>query len=197
MAAHMSSLFSFGAHSKSSTPQTYVSFSLRSAPWDPTKILVHPSGHPVDAPPMYSITISETSTPNVMMSRGWGGGPWDIIGDARLPTFSSKCHLTIQGQSMILRLNELSGSFAIESPTNGKLKWRLDMSMRNLELRDPAGTKLAEIHSGKAGEKIVDILVPHDSRLLDLVLLSGLTARMKHRSEMEAAGEILSGILGA
>jgi hypothetical protein len=145
---------------------------------------------------MYSIIISENSTPNVMMSRGWGGGPWDIIGDARLSALSSKCHLTIQGKSMILRLNEMSGSFAIESPTKGILKWKLDMSLKNLELRDASGTKLAKFHSGKEGEKILDILVPHDSHFLDLVLLSGLTARMKNKSELEVAGDILSTILG-
>ena len=99
---------------------------------------------------------------------------------------------------MIMRLSENSGSFALESPTMGNLKWKLDMTLRNLELRDASGTKLAKFHSGKAsGEKILDILVPHDSRFLELVLLSGLTARMKNKSEMEAAGEILSAILGA
>jgi hypothetical protein len=194
----MSSLFSFSSNSKSSNNPAYVSFSMRPAPGDRAKILVYPSSYSVQAPPIYSITISETSTPNVIIFRGWGGGPWDIVGDSRLSTFSSKCHLTIQGQSMEMRLNEMSGTCTLEKPTMGKLKWKLDMTLKTLELRDASGTKLARLYSGKAsGEKILDILVPHDTWFLELVLLSGLTARMKNKTEMEAAGEILSSILGA
>ncbi|CAI7594444.1 unnamed protein product [Penicillium discolor] len=178
---HMGLFSAFITNAKSSTRQSSISFSLRSALWDSTKTLVHPSEYPTEAPPMYSIT-SKDSAPNVVVFRGWGEGPWDIIGDARLPSLSSKIHLAFYGQPIHMRLNELSGSFTFESPATGQLKWKLDM--------------LAKLRPGKSGEKVLEILVSHDSRFFELVLLSGWTARTMNKSVTEATGEILSSVVG-
>ncbi|CAI7568610.1 unnamed protein product [Penicillium viridicatum] len=166
---HMGLFSAFSTNTKSLNPQSSVSFSLRPAPWDSTKTLVHPSGYPTEAPPMYSMA-SKDSAPNVVVFRGWGEGPWDIIGDARLPTLSSKIR---------------------------QLKWKPDMlTGRNMELQDATGKKLAKLRPGKSGEKVLEILVSHDSRFLELVLLSGWTARTMNKSVMEATGEILSSVVG-
>lgn len=146
---------------------------------------------------MYSIT-SKDSAPNVVLFRGWGEGPWDIIGDARLQSLSSKICLAFYGQPIKMRLNELSGNFTLESPATGQLKWKLDMlTGRNMELQDATGKKLAKLRPGKSGEKVFEILVSHDSRFFELVLLSGWTARTMNKSVTEATGEILSSIIGA
>lgn len=148
---------------------------------------------------MYTITLPSTSTSTVVLSRGWGIDPRDIIGDARLPTFSSKIRMTVYGQSREMRFNEMSGSATLETTSMGKLKWKLDsMTMKNLELQDSSSTKLAKFRSGKAfGEKILDILVPHDIRFLELALLSGMTTRKLNKTAVKATEEVLSSVLGA
>lgn len=88
---------SFTINKESSSRQSCISLSLRLAPWDSAKTLVHPSGYPIEAPPIYSI-ISQDTAPNVVLLRGWGDSTWDIVGDARLPTLSSKIHLTFYGR---------------------------------------------------------------------------------------------------
>lgn len=193
---HMGLFSAFSTNTKSSNRQSSISFSLRPAPWDSTKTLVHPSEYPTEAPPMYSIA-SKDSAPNVVVFRGWGEGPWDIIGDARLPSLSSKIHLAFYGQPIHMCLNELSGSFTFESPATGQLKWKLDMlTGRNMDLQDATGKRLAKLRPGKSGEKVLEILVSHDSRFLELVLLSGWTARTMNKSVTEATGEILSSVVG-
>ena len=176
-----------------------LALSLRPAPWDPTKILVHPAGYPIEAPPLYSVVICKEKAPNVVVLRGWGAGPWDMIGDARLPSLSSKSHLTLHGQSMDLRLSQMSGNFSLHTPSMGRLKWKADvLSGKNLELHDASGRKVATAKSSRiSGEMELGILVPHDSRFLELVLLSGMTAKAMNKAENEAAVEILGSILGA
>ncbi|CAI7571882.1 unnamed protein product [Penicillium crustosum] len=178
---HMGLFSALSTNAKPSNRQSSVSFSLRPAPWDSTTTLVHPSEYPAEAPPMYSIT-SKYRAPNVVVFRGWGEGPWDFIGDARLPSLSSKIYLAFYSQPIQMRLNELSGSFTLESPVTGQLKWKLDM--------------LAKLRPGKSGEKVLEILVSHDIRFLELVLLSGWTARTMNKSVTEATVEILSSVVG-
>jgi hypothetical protein len=81
----------------------------------------------------------------------------------------------------------------------GRLKWKTDMlSWKTLELHDASGRKMGTIQSSKIkGEKELEILVPHDSHFLELVLLSGMTAKAMNKAENEAADKILGAILGA
>ena len=70
----------------------------------------------------------------------------------------------------------------------------------SLELRDGVGTKLAQLKSAGfpgAGERRLDIFVPHDALFLDMVVLSSLAAKKSMKNEGEAASELISGILGA
>jgi hypothetical protein len=132
----------------------------------------------------------------VVVFRGWGEGPWDIIGDARLPSFSSKIQLALHGQPINMRTSQLSGNCTVESPASGQLKWKLDWTERNLELQDATGKKLAKLRPGKSGEKLLEILVPHDSHFFELILLSGWTARVMNKSQNKTTDEILSSVLG-
>ncbi|KAJ6048784.1 uncharacterized protein N7446_011467 [Penicillium canescens] len=195
----MSAYYSFfSTRSQTANPQV-VSLSLRPAPWDPTKVLVHPAGYPIEAPPLYSVVTCKEQAPNVVVLRGWGAGPWDMVGDARLPSLSSKSRITLHGQPIDMRLSQVSGHFSFQTSSTGRLKWKANMlSGKNLELHDASGRKMATIQpSGTSGEKKLEVSVSHDSRFLELVLLSGMTAKAMNKAENETAVEILGSILGA
>lgn len=68
---------------------------------------------------------------------------------------------------------------------------------RDMQLQDATGRKLAKLRPGKSGEKLLEILVSHDSSFSEIVLLSGWTARVMTKSVTEATGEILSSVVGA
>ena len=65
-----------------------------------------------------------------------------------------------------------------------------------MDLQDATGKRLAKLRPGKSGEKVLEILVSHDIRFLELVLLSGWTARTTNKSVTEATVEILSSVVG-
>lgn len=175
-----------------------VSFCIRPAPWDSKRILVHPAGYPIEAPPVLSLVTSGTS-PNVVLSRGWGGGPYDVIGTAKLPNmFSSTSHLTLRGQPLDMRMSSMSGSFSLESGSIGRLKWKTDgLSGKTLELWDQSGTRIAEFGSRGhfKGEKYID-MVPGDEYFVELVLLSGMTVRAVNKTIDEAAMEAVGSVVG-
>jgi hypothetical protein len=93
----------------------------------------------------------------------------------------------------------MSGSFSLQTSSMGQFKWKANMlTGKNLELRDASGRKVAAIQSSKTpGGKELVISVPYDNAFLELVLLSGMTAKAMNKSENEAAVEILGSILGA
>ena len=186
--------------SKHQTPAPgRVLFTLRPAPWDSNRILIHPAGYAIEAPPVLSIVASKEGNPNVVLSRGWGAGPQDVIGTAKLPNmFSSTSHLTLRGRPLDMRMSQMSGSFSLDAPSAGRLKWKAGgLSGKTLELRDSAGERVAEFGSkGFSGEKYVEMR-PGDEYFVELVLLSAMTARMVNRTVSEASSEVVSSVLGA
>ena len=142
----------FSTHSQTANPRV-VSLSLRPAPWDPTNVLVHPTGYPIEAPPLYSVVICKEQVPNVVVLRGWGASSWDMVGDARHPSLSSKSHITLHGQPIDMHLSQISGHFSFWTSSTGRLKWKANMlSGKKLELHDASGRKMAAIQpSGTSG----------------------------------------------
>ncbi|KAJ5501875.1 hypothetical protein N7463_004749 [Penicillium fimorum] len=189
-------LFSSFSSNKSLNQQSSVSFSLRPAPWDSSKTLVHPSGYPTAAPPMCSITCND-SAPNVVLFRGWGKSPWDIIGDARLPSLSSKIHLGFYGQPIYMRLNQLSRQLhaRVTGHRSIKMETRYVNWEANWEEHGVAGCYWSK--AGKSGGKVLEVLVFYDSRFFEFVLLSEWTARTINKLVTEATGEILGAGVGA
>lgn len=183
-----------GAKKRSPSPGR-ISFSIRPAPWDPKRILVHPAGYPIEAPPVLSV-----ATPcQVVLSRGRGDGPYDVIGTAKLPNmFSSTSHLTLRGEHLDMRMSQMSGSFSLESRSMGQLKWKTDgLSGKTLELRDRSGQRIAEFGPrGRSGEKYIE-MIPGDDYFVELVLLSGMTARAVNKTISEATVEAVSSVVGA
>ncbi|KAJ5179475.1 hypothetical protein N7492_002685 [Penicillium capsulatum] len=176
-----------------------VSFSIRPAPWDSQRLLVHPAGYPIESPPVLSLVASKQANPNVVLSRGWGGGPFDVIGTAELPSmFGFTSHLTLRGEPLNMRMSQMSGSFSLDHKCMGPVKWKTDgISGKTLELRDRSGTRLAKFGSrGHSGEKYIE-MVAGDECFVELVLLSGMTARAVNKTISEATAEVMSPVVGA
>jgi hypothetical protein len=177
----------------------FITFTIRPAPWDPSKNLVHPAGYPVEAPPLYSITASQHGKPNVLVFCGWGAGPHDTIGDGKYPKgLHSTCHLTMRGQPLEMRMSQSgSGDFKFDHPTMGHMRWKADMfSSSKMELRDESGRRIATFGKGKMGEKTLEV-IPGDPYFIELVLLSGITAISLNKGITEFAVEAFSTIVGA
>lgn len=66
-----------------------------------------------------------------------------------------------------------------------------------MQFQDATGRKLAKLRPGKSGEKLLEILVSHDSPFFEMVLLSGWTARAMSKSVTGATVEIPSSVVGA
>lgn len=176
-----------------------ISFTMRPAPWDPSRTVVHSTGYPIEAPPVFSIVASKDGDPNVVVFAGYGGGPQDVIGTAKLPsTFSSKFQIMLRGQYIEMRKSQMSeGHYSIESHM-GKLKWKVDgLTGKKLELRDASSNKIATMKSGKAsGEKILEIR-PGDNFYVELVVLSAIAVRTHKNGSAADSIEVVSAILGA
>ncbi len=102
---------------------------------------------------------------------------------------------------MRMTLNQLSGNFTLESPTTGRLKWKPGKIMESsLELRDNSALKIAHLRSGGfpgSRERKMDVFVPCDGPFLDLVVLSGIAAKMSMKDMDEMASEAIQAVAGA
>lgn len=182
-----------------SSRANFVSFTIRPAQWDPSKSLVHPAGYPIEAPPIYSISSSKDTKPNVVLFAGLGAGPYDVIGDGQFPrSFHSTCHLRLRGQPLEMRSSQSgSGECKFDHPTMGHMKWKPDVfSSSKMELRDGSGNRIATFGKGKSGEKTLDV-IQGDPYFIELVFLSGITAINLNKGMSEAAAEIFGAVVGA
>ncbi|KAF9895141.1 hypothetical protein FE257_000043 [Aspergillus nanangensis] len=178
------------------------SYTLRKT--DRKTTILRPVGQPDSAPPAFSIETHSMSKPNVIAFRGppHSSAP---IGDARFHSFSSSVDVTVRGQPVHMKMSQLSGSFSIESPRGQKMKWHLSQSTgSSWTLRDASGANLAQLKShgipGLGGEKRLDILVPCDEGLVELIVVTGLAAVTLHKQIKQAAeggGDAVSALVGA
>lgn len=178
---------------------SFTSYTFRAAPWDPNKIVVHATGDPVDAPPLYSVSASKEGTPKVVVFYSWGATPADVIGDAKFSNsvFSSTSYLTLRGQPMEMKESLLGGDFRLDRTPMGPMKWRTDLlSSSRMNLRDRFGKKLAKVEKARReGEKTLH-LISDDPYLLELVLLMYFTALTLNKTFFETCDDIAGGILG-
>jgi hypothetical protein len=173
--------------------------SLRPSPKDANLTVIHPAGYPADAPPLYSLVTSKTTKPNVLFFRG-DPDPSSRIGDARFHSLSSTTDMSLRGQPVRMKMSQLSGNFTIECPPMGKLKWHVNqLTGSSLELRDSSGGRLAQLKSAGfpgSGQRKLEILVPCDDFFVDLVLLSGMAAKILTKGVMDAASEVAQAVAG-
>ena len=128
--------------------------------------------------------------------------PSVALGDASFHCFTSTSDLRIRGQSIRLKMSELTGDFSMTCPPMGKLKWKVNkLTGSPRVLCGSFGDRLAEIKStGKFGigeHKLLEILVPCDEFFVELVVLSAMAAKALSRVENEAAVGVIEAIGGA
>lgn len=79
------------------------------------------------------------------------------------------------------------------------MKWRSGLSGRRIQLSDGSGTKVAKCQVGLpvlGGANKLEVLVPCDDFMLDLIVVSGMTAAQMTNMTEEAAGEIVQALVG-
>ncbi|CAM1501209.1 Fc.00g103710.m01.CDS01 [Cosmosporella sp. VM-42] len=181
----------------SPTPGSQV-FTISASSKDPSLRVLHPAGYPKDAPPLYSVSNLRHLTPNMVLSRGIP----DHSNAVAFANFhlSSPTDLTVHGQHIPMKMSQMSGSFTINYPPIGKLKWKPNpLTGSSFELFDSAGLKLAKLGSAgfpNLGDKKLQIFVACDGFLQELIILSALTAKDLTSTVNEAAGEVASAIAG-
>jgi hypothetical protein len=190
-------------HSTSSLDQNKTAPSrvlcFRASPHDPNHIVVHPIDYPVDVPPLYTLISSKTAQPNLMIFQG-SPDSTNLIDDTSFHSLSSKTDLTIRGQGIRMTLNQLTGNFSLESPTAGNLKWNVGKIMgSSFTLKDNTALKLAHLRSSgfpASEERELEIFVNCDDRFLELVVVSGIAAKMFAKEANEVASEIIKAVAG-
>ncbi|KAL6250849.1 hypothetical protein RBB50_003152 [Rhinocladiella similis] len=184
---------------------------LRLCPADPNLTLIHPAGYPVDAPPLYTAIISSDK---VSLYRGYIN-PGNLVGTTSTSSLSHSATLSLYGQQMPMKMSQMSGNFTLQWPppsssstgTGTTLKWKPDqMTGSSLELFDGSGSgsgrKLAKLKSSKSmmsssSERGFEINVPCDELFLNMVLLSGLAAKVGTKKNNEAASEVIQALVGS
>ncbi|KIW16448.1 hypothetical protein PV08_06501 [Exophiala spinifera] len=168
---------------------------LRQSPFDPNLILIHPSGYPVEAPPLYTAISSQE---RVSVYRG-------AINPANLMGVGSRKSISLYGHggcTIAVKTDHLSGDFKLKYPPGGKgsLKWKTDSmsfsSSSSLKLVDGSGQKIARLKK-HSSEKRLEIYVPCDEHFLNVVILSGLAVRLGAKKNDRDALEVVQAMSGS
>ena len=163
-------------------------FNLVPSPQNANILVVHDVNISRDAAPLYSIVLSQSTKPNISLHKGQVD-PRTTIGTATFHSFSYSTDMSLYGRSIPLKMNQLTGNFSLRGPPIGGMKWKYDdLTSRSLVMRDNLGNKLAKLKSiGFSGERQLEILVPCDEFLVELMMLSGIAAKMVSKKVNEAA----------
>ncbi|KAL4789486.1 hypothetical protein BDV19DRAFT_374091 [Aspergillus venezuelensis] len=209
------------AHSNSAQPPIHPqqgpprSLLLRQSPKTHKIILIHPSGTPSTAPPLYSLTSSpKSSKADYVLARGPDpNDPAVLVGEVRSHTFSSKYDLIVRGTQCSLKESGGGSNYNIEIPGMGKYKWVTDMEnlSSNMKLMDESKrttfasySKSSEkssvgtwkkIVGGKDRELVLDR--PVSEFFTEVLLVSLYAVKMAKEGALEAAGEIVGAVAGA
>ncbi|KAL4961283.1 uncharacterized protein BDV14DRAFT_126265 [Aspergillus stella-maris] len=188
---------------------------LRQSPKTHKIILIHPSGQPSTAPPLYSLTSSpKSSKADYVLARG--ADPNDasqLVGEVKSHTFSSKYDLIVRGTPCTLKESGGGSNYNIEIPGMGKYKWVTDMEnlSSNMKLTDE-GKSITFARYGKSSEKssvgtwkkfvggkdrelVLDR--PVSEFFTEVLLVSLYAVKMAKEGALEAAGEIVGAVAGA
>ncbi|KAL4951458.1 hypothetical protein BDW69DRAFT_169969 [Aspergillus filifer] len=205
------------SHSAPQPPQQGPprSLLLRQSPKTHKIILIHPSGTPATAPPLYSLTSSpKSSKADYVLARGPDpNDPASLVGEVKSHTFSSKYDLIVRGTHCVLKESGGGNNYNIEIPGMGKYKWVTDMGhlTSNMKLTDESKSttfasygKSSEKSSvgtwkkfvgGKDRELVLDR--PVSEFFTEVLLVSLYAVKMAKEGALEAAGEIVSAVTGA
>lgn len=166
-------------------------------------VTVHHSSHPKNAPPIFTIKMSESmglsskSPDYLFLQQG------QVMGEAGISSSLSKVKLSLRGRPIQMKTSQISGNFSLEVPPLPPMKWKPNkLTMGSLELCDESGKKLAKIKKssliggGDAGQTL-EIYVPCDDFFVDLCVVSGFAAWTLNRTNKKIIEEVLTGGGGA
>ena len=188
--------------SSDSTPTYNTSpsqiLTLHRSPKDSKTTLIYRAG---DSIPLYIVTTNKASKPQVKISRLFANGTQEIpIGAATIPSLSSTINIALGNFSFGLKQNQLTGdSYSFTCLPLPKMKWRTGLLGTSMELSDASRTKLATYHAGLpvvGRGKRLEVLVPVDDFLLDLIVITGMTAAHVNKITEAAVSEAASAVAG-
>jgi hypothetical protein len=139
--------------------------------------------------------------PQIQVSRLFANGTRQIlIGAATLPSLSTSINISLGNFSFGLKQNQFTGdSYSFTCPPLPKMKWRAGLSGSSMELSDANRTRLAKYKAGLpvvGGGKRLEVLLPCDDFILDLIVVSGMTAAHMNKMTEEAVGEVVQAMAG-
>ena len=122
------------------------------------------------------------------------------IGDASISSVSMNGKLKLRGQHIPLKQNDMGDTFTLES-SRGKLAWEVDQMTGKLsDLKDEGGRKVAKYNGGDLpgmGERSLDVCVPCDQELFELILLSVMAARALNKQNIKVGLKVFRMAMGA
>ncbi|OJJ04166.1 hypothetical protein ASPVEDRAFT_43631 [Aspergillus versicolor CBS 583.65] len=192
-------------------------FVLRQSPSTHKIILIHPSGTPATAPPIYSLTSSpKASKADYVLARGSDpNNASALVGEVKAHTFSSKYDLIVRGQKCLLKASSLGDSYAIDVPGRGKYRWVTDQEnlSSKMWLKDEGKTRVFATYDksrgpssvggwkkfvgGRDRELVLEPAIQGDEFLVEVLLVSLYAVKMAKEGALEAAGEIVGALAGA
>lgn len=198
LALHRVNMNTYQSPAYNPQPTSPQSLTVRSSKLDPNFTVIHPAGVPDTSPPLYSLSMSTSSKPNVVVYRG-PHSPSNIIGNAVFHSLSGRIDLTLHGQLITMTTSSIPYGHHFDFPPVGKLKWQPNqVTGMGLELRDASGMKLVKLKSAGlfSRERVFETLVPCDPRFMDLVVLSGWAIRAQADRDNAVVGDVLGAVLG-
>lgn len=122
------------------------------------------------------------------------------VGQASISSMTMNMELSLRGRSMPMKQNETGDTFTIQSP-RGRFKWSIDQMKGCLgKMKDEQGTVVARYKGGDlpgVGERGVEICVPCDQELFELVVLSMMAGRALNKKNVKVGMKFLEHALGA
>jgi hypothetical protein len=165
---------------------------------DSNTTLIHRAGDPI---PLYIVTTDMASKPQIQISRLFANGTRKIpIGAATFPSLSTSVNISLGNFSFDLKQNQLIGdSCSFTCPPLPKMKWRAGLLGGSMELSDTSRTRLARYKAGLpvvGGGKKLEVLLPCDDFILDLIVVSGMTAAHMNKMTEKAVSEVAQALAG-
>jgi hypothetical protein len=174
---------------KSSDPiqSNVTEFSFQKSKSDKSMVMIQPTGGPMYGTASYTAKVSKCSKPHVTLFKD--GNSSFVVGNASLHAVSFNTDLSIHGQPMAMKVNQWSGSSTIRHPTLGNLKWKSNsMSGASWELLDSTGVKLGQFKTSSMNleAKKLELFVPCQDDLLDLIVLSAMAVNEVYRATIQS-----------
>ncbi|KIX06272.1 uncharacterized protein Z518_04247 [Rhinocladiella mackenziei CBS 650.93] len=184
----------FAAFSLSS-PLFPMTLTFQPSQFDPNTMIVQRMVNGATIP-SYSITKSKNTLTFSRIDAGNTMIQPPSIGSATIHSLSSNVDISLFGHHISMKCSQLSGNYTLTCPPMRKLKWENSMSGSTLKLIDTSsGSQLVKLK-----KDTLQVFVPCDDFLLDLIVISGTVAGQEQKkinnAAANAAGDVISAVVG-